>query len=86
MPYLNYHGIRKIDIVVITHEDYDHCGALEELKNYINFGRVGISSLFAVLYSMFEILSIFKNMMRCKIPLPSKLQKLIYKLLNKLIS
>ena len=54
----------------------------EELKNYINFGRVGISSLFAVLYSMFEILSIFKNMMRCKIPLPSKLQKLIYKLLN----
>ena len=54
----------------------------QELKNYLNLGRVGTASLFAILYSLFEILSIFKNMMRCKIPLPAKLQKLIYKLLN----
>ena len=66
-------SIVKIDLVFFIPE---------ELKNYINFGRVGISSLFAILYSLFEILSIFKNMMRFKIQLPSKLQKLIYKLLN----
>ena len=40
MPYLNYHGIRKIDIVVITHEDYDHCGALESLSNQIKIDKV----------------------------------------------
>lgn len=40
MPYLNYHGIRKIDVVVITHEDYDHCGALEELKKQIKIDKI----------------------------------------------
>ena len=54
----------------------------EELRNYLNLGSFGTASLFAILYSLFEILSIFKNMMRCKLPLPVKLQKLIYKLLN----
>ena len=54
----------------------------EELRNYLNIGSFGTSSLFAILYSLFEILSIFKNMMRCKIPLPVKLQKLIKKLLE----
>ena len=54
----------------------------DELRNYLNLGSFGTASLFAILYSLFEILSIFKNMMRCKLPLPVKLQKLIYKLLN----
>jgi competence protein ComEC len=40
MPYLNYHGIRKIDVVVVTHEDYDHCGALEELKKQIKIDKI----------------------------------------------
>ena len=40
MPYLNYHGIRKIDIVVITHEDFDHCGALESLSKQIQIDKV----------------------------------------------
>ena len=40
MPYLNYHGIRKIDIVVITHEDFDHCGALESLSKQIKIDKV----------------------------------------------
>ena len=54
----------------------------EEIRNYINLGSFGTASLFAILYSLFEILSIFKNMIRCKIPLPKKLQKLIEKLLK----
>ena len=54
----------------------------EELRNYLNIGSFGTASLFALLYSLFEILSIFKNMIRCKIPLPRKLQKFIQKLLT----
>ena len=52
----------------------------EQLKSY--FGSVGIASLFAIIYCLFETLSIFKNMMRCKIPLPKKLKKYIEKLLE----
>ena len=40
IPYLQYHGIKKIDVVVITHEDYDHCGALESLSEQIKIGEV----------------------------------------------
>lgn len=35
IPYLKYHGINRIDIVVITHDDFDHNGALESLNNNI---------------------------------------------------
>lgn len=52
----------------------------EQIKNY--FGSIGIASLFAIIYCLFETLSIFKNMMRCKIPLPKKLKKYIEKLLE----
>ena len=52
----------------------------ESIKTY--FGSVGIASLFAIIYCLFETLSIFKNMMRCKIPLPKKLKKYIEKLLE----
>lgn len=52
----------------------------EQLKSY--FGSIGIASLFAIIYCLFETLSIFKNMMRCKIPLPKKLKKYIEKLLE----
>lgn len=54
----------------------------EEIRAYFNMGSFGTASLFALLYSLFEILSIFKNMIRCKIPLPIKIQKLIEKLLK----
>lgn len=54
----------------------------EEIRSLINFGSFGTASLFAILYSLFEILSIFKNMMRCKIPLPNKLKLFIEKLLK----
>ena len=52
----------------------------EQLRTYI--GSIGIASLFAIIYCLFETLSIFKNMMRCKIPLPKKLKKYIEKLLE----
>ena len=40
IPYLEYHGIRKIDIVSISHDDYDHCGALECLQQYIKVDKI----------------------------------------------
>lgn len=40
MPYLEYNGIRKIDKIVITHQDYDHCGALDSLKEKININEI----------------------------------------------
>lgn len=40
MPYLNYHGIRKIDILVLTHNDYDHMGASKELQKQIKINNI----------------------------------------------
>lgn len=33
-------GIRKIDLLVLTHEDYDHSGGYEELREYIDVKQV----------------------------------------------
>jgi phage-related holin len=56
----------------------------EAIQNY--FGKIGIASLFSIIYCLFETLSIFKNMIRCKIPLPNKLKKYIEKLLKEFTS
>lgn len=46
----------------------------ETIKETLKMGHVGISSLFNILFIIFEILSIFKNMILCKLPIPKKLQ------------
>lgn len=46
----------------------------ETIKEVLKLGKVGISSLFNLLFIIFEILSIFKNMILCKLPIPKKLQ------------
>lgn len=53
-----------------------------ELKNYLGIDKVGITLLFNSLYIIFEILSIMKNMKKCKIPLPKKLNDFLDKLLS----
>lgn len=58
----------------------------EELKNSIGIGKVGITTLFNSLYVIFEILSIMKNMRKCEIPLPNKLNKFLDKLLMEFTS
>lgn len=50
------------------------------------FGNVGIADLFNLLYIIFEILSILKNMIKCKMPIPKKLQKFLEKLLKEFTS
>lgn len=45
-----------------------------EIKNLINIEKIGISDLFNVLFIVFEFLSVLKNMILCKLPIPKKLQ------------
>lgn len=54
----------------------------QEIKNYISLGRIGTADLFAMLYCVFEILSIFKNMIKLGVPLPLKLKRFLEKLLK----
>ena len=54
----------------------------ETIKQSINIGRVGTADLFALLYCLFEVLSIFKNMFKIGLPLPKKLKKWLEKILK----
>ena len=58
----------------------------EGVKQSMNIGRVGTADLFALLYCLFEILSIFKNMYRVGLPLPRKLKNWLDKLLKEFTS
>lgn len=49
----------------------------DTVKEIMNFGQVGIADLFMVLFIVFEILSIFKNMILCKLPIPKALQQFL---------
>ena len=49
----------------------------ENVKQVLNFSNVGISNLFNVLFIIFEILSVFKNMILCNLPIPRKLQEFL---------
>ena len=49
----------------------------DSVKEICNFGQVGIADLFMILFIVFEILSIFKNMILCKLPIPKKLQEFL---------
>jgi len=33
IPFLRANGIKSLDAVILTHDDFDHCGALESLQN-----------------------------------------------------
>ena len=46
----------------------------ESIRTTLKLGKVGISTVFNLLFVIFEILSIFKNMILCKVPIPKKLQ------------
>ncbi len=51
------------------------------IKEYFHFDQFGIGSLFALLFIIFEALSVLKNMVICKLPIPKKLQKWLEKAL-----
>lgn len=58
----------------------------EEITKYLSLPKIGLNSLFTILYIVFEILSVFKNMYKCKLPLPKKLKTFLEKLLKDLTS
>lgn len=58
----------------------------EELKNVLSLSTCGITFVFNSLYIIFESLSILKNMRRCGIPFPRKLNNFLEKLLTEFTS
>lgn len=64
--------LRGIDTIITI----DLIGFIPEIiKDYANIGSLGVADLFGLLFIIFEILSIFKNMILCELPIPKKLQK-----------
>ena len=58
----------------------------DKIKEVLGLSKIGISMLFNILYIVFEILSIFKNMYKCKLPLPKKLKVYLEKILKEFTS
>lgn len=55
----------------------------EDVRKTVGVEAVGISGLFLYLFILYEALSILKNMILCKIPIPKKLQKVLKELFQK---
>lgn len=55
----------------------------EGIKKAMNCEYVGFNNLFNMLYVIFEFLSVMKNMIKCKLPIPKKFQKWLEDILNK---
>ena len=58
----------------------------ENIKNVLNLKECGITILFNSLYIIFDSLSILKNMRKCEIPFPRKLNDFLEKLLTEFTS
>lgn len=55
----------------------------EEIRSFLNVETIGISSLFLILFIIYEFLSIMKNMIKCKLPIPKKFQSFLERLFKK---
>lgn len=58
----------------------------DKVKEVLGLSKIGASMIFNILYIVFEILSIFKNMYKCKLPLPKKLKVYLEKILKEFTS
>lgn len=58
----------------------------DKVKEALGLSKIGVSMIFNILYIIFEILSIFKNMYKCKLPLPKKLKVYLEKILKEFTS
>lgn len=54
----------------------------ERYLQYIGIARMGVCELFCLLYILYEIVSILKNMTLCGLPVPTKLKAWIQKFLD----
>lgn len=58
----------------------------KEITEIIKLNEIGIFELFALMFILYEITSILKNMVLCGLPIPKRLKSKIEKLLNDLTS
>lgn len=58
----------------------------ENVKSVLGLSKIGVNMIFNILYIVFEIISIFKNMYKCKLPLPKKLKVYLEKILKEFTS
>jgi len=58
----------------------------KEITNTLKLNEVGIFELFGIMFILYEITSILKNMVKCGLPIPKKIKRTIEKLLNNLTS
>lgn len=54
----------------------------EEVKTFLHIEQIGLTDLFNILFIVFEALSILKNMILCKLPIPKKLQEFLEKIIK----
>ena len=54
----------------------------ESVRQYLPLTEIGSSSVLNVLFIIYELLSILKNMYKCGIPIPKKLEVLLKRLLK----
>lgn len=55
----------------------------EQIKTAMKMEYIGFNDLFNLLYIVFEFLSVMKNMIKCKLPIPKKFQKWLEDVLKK---
>lgn len=56
----------------------------DSFLNLVGIESVGIGELFGILFIIFESLSVLKNMYKCKMPIPKKLNDWLEKVLTEL--
>ena len=54
----------------------------EEYLSYIGITELGICELFCILFVLYELVSVLKNMTLCGLPVPTKLRKLLMEFLD----
>lgn len=76
-----------ITVIILSVIDYlvniDFIGFIPEgIKEILSIEKVGITEVFNLLFIVFESLSILKNMVLCKMPIPVKLQKFLERVMK----
>ncbi len=54
----------------------------EDVLKIINIDKIGLNYLFIILFIVFEFISILKNMILCKLPIPIKFQEFLEKIMK----
>jgi competence protein ComEC len=58
-PFLRQHGIKKIDTVVISHKDDDHCNGIPSIIDMFSVGNVFINKFFIQSENKVELIRMF---------------------------